>query len=207
MLRFHSFFYIYFVLVAGAFFTPIKADGASGELTVNSSNPADTICASGDFIVTGTYILFDDNEPNYLTGPTEYCKYKTDFSPGVTMPMSNTTYAMVRYSIDQQQPVSFALVQSSYLSGWTHMNKLLNYSFRVDISTLTTGPHTVTIIFQDIFGVSCFTPSPYNNWGYFAMHDGDIIDQSLLNFIVIGPDGQCLPVDKEKNLGLPTCPR
>jgi len=179
---------------------------ADGFVSIDSHEPLLEYCIDKDLRVTGQLSLQTDNTPKHIESSSAYCDgRKTSFSPAVTLPMSRSTHASLSYRIDDQDEVFIRKVESFYITGWTQVGKILNYSFKVKTDTLAPGQHTLTVIFRDVFGSSCYRYK--YGWGYLSHNLGNIIDQASFSFFVPDPEsGLCdslNPAKKRKNLGIP----
>ena len=177
---------------------------AEGFVTIDSHDALQDYCHAQNFKVSGQLSLQSDNEPSRIEKNSGFCDgRKASLKPQSTLPMCRSTHAVLYYRIDGGEEKYLKKVQSYYLSDWTQVGKTLNYSITVKTDQLQPGPHTLSVIFKDAFGVSCYRYK--YGWGYQSTHIGDTIDQASISFSVPDPDsGTCenlMQVKKPKNLG------
>lgn len=178
-----------FFLLLSVLETPIAANAATGSMSVTSHDVAEEVCTSEDFRISGNFILNEDATPTgYSNGPSEYCDRNTQYRPFVVYPMSKSTYAWISYAIDGNEYRVISKVESYYLTGWTEINKLLYFGLDVDVSRLEPGLHTLSIVFQDIFGYACYYRY---HWGNLHSQPGEIIDEATITFRVLEEGGMC----------------
>ena len=224
-----------FFLVFSTLEAPNLANAAVGSMTVTSHDASEEICTAEDFRVSGNFILTEDETPTgYSNGPSEYCDLNTQYKPFVAYPMTNRTHAWVSYAIDENEDRVISKVETDDRSVWTEMNKLLYFGLDIDVSRLDPGLHTLSIVFQDMFGYYCYRPT-YSWSSYMTSQQGEIIDEFTITFRVLeeggiccgdahatlveecgGEDnialwddescsGECILFDEEKNLGKSEC--
>jgi len=177
---------------------------AEGFVTIDSHDALHDYCHDQNFKVSGQLSLQSDNEPSRIEKNSDFCDgRKASLKPQSTLPMCRSTHAVLYYRIDGGEEKYLKKVQSYYLSDWTQVGKTLNYSITVKTDQLQPGPHTLSVIFKDAFGVSCYRYK--YGWGYQSTHIGDTIDQATISFTVPDPEtGSCQPLNvpsKPKNLG------
>jgi RHS repeat-associated protein len=228
------------ILLFFLFFSVLEAqttaNAATGSMTVTSHDAATELCIAEDFRVSGNFILNEDLTPTgYSNGPSEYCDYNTQYKPFYAVRDSNRTQAMVSYAVDGNAYRVISKVDTDNRSVWTEINKLLYFGLNIDVSLLEPGLHTLSILFQDVFGYYCYRPTS-NSWGSGMYNQqGDIIDEFTITFRVLeegdqccgdvrtdlveecgGEDsialwddescsGECVLFDEEKNLGKSEC--
>jgi len=170
---------------------PNLANAAVGSMTVTSHDASEEICTSEDFRVTGNFILSEDLTPTgYSNGPTEYCDLNTQYKPFYAVATSNRTQAWVSYAIDGNEYRVISKVETDDRRAWTEIGHLLTFGLDIDVSLLEPGLHTLSILFQDVFGTYCYRPT--GSWGSgMYSQQGDIIDEFTITFRVLEEGGMC----------------
>ncbi|MFP3984111.1 MAG: phospholipase A2 [Desulfurivibrionaceae bacterium] len=161
---------------------------ATGQVNVTSHDLNEQVCANKSFVVSGTFILTEDKTPRKHVGSSPYCpgNKPAHYYPRIRLPYSSTSWAYLYYTIDDSSEWERGLAKVRSLDWGNRYNQVgetLNFSFGVNPRKLSPGFHTIDIVFQDLFGVSCLTW-----WGGYRNSNmserGDIIDKKSLSFYI-----------------------
>lgn len=137
----------------------------------------DVSCQDQKIILSGRYIMTEDETPRESVPDSPFCsyvneKYPAHYVPFVVLPMSNLTHAFLHYTLDGSDPQIISRVLSSYLIGWSHIGAVRYFAKKISLASLPAGSHIFTVTLQDWFGVSCY--SIYTrSYGYLGGHWGD----------------------------------
>ncbi len=170
-----------FLFIVLLFFNVPNLLAASGSISITSHDVSQQPCVTGNFAVSGSFIVTEDNTPNETVLDSPYCNTgsKPDrYIPFIVLPMSNRTHANLYYQIDSLPSRHLKRVESSYLTGWTHIGQARWFSFTVPVSTLSPGFHTLKVYLEDMFGVYCY------RYSYARGYSGEIFANQILSFYV-----------------------
>ncbi len=176
---------------------------ATGQITVTSHDLEQQFCPTSNFSVSGTFILTEDETPWKHVSSSPHCSggKPAYYYPRIRLPYSSTTWAYLYYTIDDSPESKHGIAKVSSLEWgndqYNQVGEILDFSFGVDIRNLSPGAHTVEVVFQDLFGVSCLTW-----WGGYRNSNmsrlGDIIDEKILSFYIPDePGGECNITESE----------
>ncbi|MDH5525398.1 MAG: hypothetical protein OEY01_15600 [Desulfobulbaceae bacterium] len=150
----------------------------------------DINCHDNKIIVSGSYIVTEDETPRLNVPDSPYCsfvseRYPAHYVPFVVLPMSNRTHAYLQYTLDGSDPLIISRVESSYLSGWSQIGHSRSFSREINVSSLSAGDHDFSVTLQDWFGVSCYSIWS-RSYGYLGGHWGDVMDTRSIEVNISG---------------------